>query len=109
MAACGVQMPKFTKIDQLGWLLPGVCGRWMIAELSLFGSALRDDFRPESDVDVLVVFRPGAPWSSLDLIDLQQELSQIFGHPVDLVEKSALRNPFRRQSILATRKVVYAA
>ena len=89
--------------------LAEVCHRWMIRELSLFGSALRGDFRPDSDVDLLVVFLPSAPWSSLDLIDLQEELRQLVGHQVDLVEKSALRNPFRRQAILATRKVVYAA
>jgi len=81
----------------------------MIRELSVFGSALRDDFRPDSDIDVLVVFDPAAPWSLLDLVDLQRELGELLEHPVDLVEKSALRNPFRRQSILASRKVVYAA
>ena len=89
--------------------LEEVCRRWMIRELSLFGSVLRDDFRPDSDIDVLVVFDPSAQWSLLDLVDLQRELGQLFGRPVDLVEKSALRNPFRRQSILATREVVYAA
>ncbi len=81
----------------------------MIRELSLFGSALRDDFRPDSDIDVLVVFDTAARWSLLDLVDLQRELGELLERPVDLVEKSALRNPFRRQSILASRKVVYAA
>lgn len=85
------------------------CRRWKVSELSLFGSVLRDDFRDDSDVDVLVVFDRAARWSLLDLVDLRDELSAHFGRPVDLVEKAALRNPFRRQSILASRKVVYAA
>ena len=89
--------------------LAEVCHRWMICELSLFGSALRSDFRPDSDVDLLVVFSPFAPWSMLDLVDLQEELGRLVGHQVDLVEESSLRNPFRRHAILATREVVYAA
>jgi predicted nucleotidyltransferase len=100
---------KIAQIDIPQDRLAGICRRWMIRELSLFGSALRDDFRPESDIDVLVVFDPAAQWSLLDLVDLQQELGRLLGRPVDLVERSALRNPFRRQSILASRKVVYAA
>lgn len=82
--------------------------RWQIAELSLFGSVLRDDFRPDSDVDVLVRFRPGAPWNLFDFITLQEELSRVFGKPVDLVEEAALRNPFRRHAILTSRRVIYA-
>lgn len=86
-----------------------LCCRWKIEELSLFGSALRDDFRPDSDVDVLVVFSRDAPWSLFDLLDLESELENLVGRKVDLVEKAALRNPFRRQAILSSRKVIYAA
>ena len=100
---------KFARMDIPKETLGEICRRWMIRELSLFGSALREDFRPDSDIDLLVVFDASAQWSLLDLVDLQQELAQLFGRPVDLVEKAALRNPFRRQSILATREVVYAA
>ncbi len=89
--------------------LEDVCQRWMIRELSVFGSVLRDDFRPDSDVDLLLVFDPTAPWSLFDLVDLRDELGRLFGRSVDLVEESALRNPFRRQSILASRRVLYAA
>jgi hypothetical protein len=85
------------------------CKHWKVRELSLFGSALRDDFRPDSDVDVLVSFFDDARWSLFDLVDMADELRILFGRPVDLVEKEALRNPFRRQSILTTRKVIYAA
>jgi len=85
------------------------CKQWKVKELSLFGSALRDDFRPDSDVDVLVSFFNDARWSLFDLVSMADELRDVFGRPVDLVEKEALRNPFRRQSILSSRKVIYAA
>lgn len=83
------------------------CRRWKIAEFSLFGSVLREDFHPESDIDVLVSFEPDIPWSLYDWVDMIDELKEIFGREVDLVEKSGLRNPFRRHEILSTRKVVY--
>jgi len=85
------------------------CRRWQIAEFSLFGSVLREDFRPDSDVDVLVSFHPQAGWSLWDLAEMQEELEKMFGRPVDLVEKESLRNPFRRHSILNTREIFYAA
>lgn len=85
------------------------CRKWQITEFALFGSALRDDFRPDSDVDVLVTFAPDAPWSLWDWVDMIDELKEIFGREVDLVEKSGLRNPFRRHEILTTKKVIYAA
>jgi len=84
------------------------CQKWRVRELALFGSVLREDFSPESDVDVLVSFEPEAPWSLWDLVDMQAELESLFGRPVDLVEKEGLRNPWRRQEILRTREVVYA-
>lgn len=85
------------------------CKRWRIRELSLFGSVLRDDFRPDSDVDVLILLEEGAPWSLYEWVDMIEELKQIFGRDVDLVEKSAIENPFRRRSILGTAEVLYAA
>jgi predicted nucleotidyltransferase len=89
--------------------LRGLCEKWRITEFSLFGSVLRDDFGPGSDIDVLVSFEPGVPWSLWDLFDLQDELTSLFGRRVDLVEKKGLRNPFRRHEILRTRRVLYAA
>ena len=85
------------------------CRRWEIREFSLFGSVLRDDFRPESDIDVVVSFQRDAAWSLLDLATMQEELSGILGRPVDLIEAEALRNPYRRAAILGSRQVVYAA
>jgi hypothetical protein len=85
------------------------CHRWKIVEFALFGSVLRDDYGPQSDLDILVSFSKEADWDLYDWIDMIQELKEIFGREVDLVEKSSLRNPFRRHSILANREIVYAA
>lgn len=85
------------------------CRRWKVTELALFGSVLRSDFRIDSDVDVLVTFEPEAPWSLWDLSEMRQELEEIFGRGVDLVEKKGLRNPFRRQAILSKQQLLYAA
>ena len=89
--------------------LTELCQKWKVTELSLFGSILRDDFGPDSDVDVLVVFDPHAPWSAWDLMDMKEELEVLFGRSVDLVEKEAMRNPWRKRRILSTYEVVYAA
>lgn len=85
------------------------CEHWHVRELSLFGSVLREDFRPDSDIDVLVSFEAEARIGLWDLAQMQIELESIFRRPVDLVEKEALQNPYRRKSILANREVVYAA
>lgn len=82
------------------------CRRHHIRRLSLFGSVLREDFRPESDVDVLVEFEPGHV-PGLAFFDIEEELSQMLGRRVDLVEVSGLRNPFRRHEILRTQEVVF--
>ncbi len=84
------------------------CRKWKIAELALFGSVLRDDFRPDSDVDVLVTFSPGGGVTFDNRVEMLEELALIFGREVDLVEKGAIRNPFRRHAILTTKEVVYA-
>ncbi|NLV39846.1 MAG: DNA polymerase subunit beta [Candidatus Hydrogenedentes bacterium] len=89
--------------------LEAFCRRWKIRELSLFGSALRDDFRPDSDLDFLVSFDPAAAWDLFDLVAMREELEGRHGRPVDLVEKEALRNPWRKREILRTREVIYAA
>ncbi|HEY0781018.1 MAG TPA: nucleotidyltransferase domain-containing protein [Thermoanaerobaculia bacterium] len=85
------------------------CCRWRVTELSLFGSVLRADFRPDSDLDVLVTFAADAPWSLLDLVTMQEDLRRLFGREVHLVERAGLRNPFRRQQILSHREVIFAA
>lgn len=85
------------------------CRRNQIKELALFGSVLRDDIRPDSDVDVLVDFEPNAGHSLFDFVRMQEELGRLFGRKIDLVEKSGLCNPFRRYEILRTRQVIFAA
>ncbi len=84
------------------------CQRWDVVEFAIFGSALRDDFNAQSDVDVLVTFAEKAKISLFDFAQMQIELEEIFGRPVDLVEKASLRNPYRRKEILETAQVVYA-
>lgn len=88
------------------------CWRWKIIEFALFGSVLRDDFRPDSDVDVLVTFAPDAEWSLFDDVDMEEELSAIFGRKVDLVSRQAVErsdNWIRRKAILSTAEPVYVA
>lgn len=104
-----VQRPVQSRIPLPLEEIESLCRRWRIRELSLFGSVLRDDFRPGSDVDILVAFEPDAHWSLFDFIDLQDELSALFHRKVDVVSERGLRNPFRRREILETRQVVYAA
>lgn len=85
-----------------------LCLRRRVKELSLFGSVLREDFRPDSDVDILIRFRPGEPHSLLDWMDLVDELKAIFGRPVDPVTDRGLRKFERREEILESRQVLYA-
>ena len=85
------------------------CKRWSITEFAVFGSVLREDFGPESDIDVLVSIDPRARIGLFELIDMKLELEKMFKRPVDLVEKEGLRNPYRRQEILRTAQVVYAS
>ena len=97
-------LPKFNKTK-----LHALCRKWKIKELALFGSALREDFRPDSDVDVTVIFEDGARWGLWDFYVLREELEQLFGREVDLVEPDGIINPIRRKHILNNRKVLYAA
>lgn len=85
------------------------CRRWGVAELALFGSVLREDFRPDSDVDVLVTFQPGRGIGFENRVAIQDELEALFGRRVDVVVKEALKNPFRRSAILSSLEVLYAA
>ncbi len=89
--------------------LAAFCRKWRVRELSVFGSALRDDFGPDSDLDFLVSFEPDAPVDIERLLDMKEELEARFGRAVDVVEKEALRNPWRKYEILRTREVLYAA
>jgi uncharacterized protein len=87
------------------------CRRWNVSELALFGSVLRDDFRPDSDVDVLVSFPSSEATPSLfDHVDMQDELVSIFGRPVDLLTRAGVedsRTPVRKRAILESARVVH--
>lgn len=84
------------------------CRRYQVQKLALFGSALRDDFRADSDVDVLVAFQPTARVGFITFSRMQRELSELFGRPVDLVPMDGLK-PVIRDSVLANIEEVYAA
>jgi len=82
------------------------CQRHQIRRLALFGSVLRDDFGPDSDVDVLVEFEPEARVGFFKLVTMQDELAELLGREVDLLTTPALSRHFR-QKVLDTAQVVY--
>ncbi|MEW6235813.1 MAG: nucleotidyltransferase domain-containing protein [Candidatus Omnitrophota bacterium] len=84
------------------------CEKWKVEEFSLFGSVLRDDFSPDSDVDVLVKISDYSGIGLYEWMDMIEEMEAIFGRKVDLVEAAALRNPYRRREIIRTKQVIYA-
>lgn len=100
---------KHAKLQATDEQISAFCRRWRIAELALFGSVLREDFGPNSDVDVLVLLEPDVVWDFDDWETMRNELAGFFGRPVDLVSRRTLRNPFLRHEILSTRSVLYAA
>ena len=75
----------------------------------MFRSVLRDDFRPDSDIDVLISIDSKAHIGLFEIAQMQLELEKLFKRPVDLVEKEGLRNPYRRSEILSTAQVIFAA
>ena len=83
------------------------CRKWGISRMALFGSVLRDDFRSDSDVDVMVVFRPDSHWSLMDVVEMKLDLQEIFQREVDIVEEGAIRNPIKRRCIYENLEVVY--
>jgi uncharacterized protein len=87
------------------------CDRWQIAEFALFGSVLRDDFRSNSDIDVMVQFHSEAHLTLFDLAEMENELKVIFQRDIDLVTRkdiTASRNHLRRNAILSSAQVIYA-
>ena len=88
------------------------CRRWRIRELAIFGSALREDFRPDSDVDVLVTFEPEVRWEFQQWLEMIRELEALFGRRVDLVERRMVeqsKNYIRRKHILSHLEPIYVA
>jgi uncharacterized protein len=88
------------------------CQKWQITEFALFGSVLRDDFRPDSDIDILLTFAPEAQRGLTETLQMRDELQIIFDRKVDLIVKAAIErseNWLRRQNILESAEVIYAA
>jgi uncharacterized protein len=91
--------------------IAGFCRRWNIARLEVFGSALRDDFRPDSDLDLVATYAPETCWSLLDRVRMKLELQDLLGREVDLLNRRALEKPSARPraaAILAQAQVLYA-
>lgn len=88
-----------------------VCARHGVVRLDAFGSALRDDFRPdESDLDLLVEFAPMEPYARVDAyFGMLDELRALLGLDVDLVMAGAVKNPYIARDIERTRRMLYAA
>ena len=92
--------------------LAALCQRWQIAELSLFGSILREDFRPDSDIDILVTYKPSAKRGLFEKMRLKEELETLLHRDVDLVSKRAIEqshNWLRRKNILGSAEAIYVA
>jgi len=88
------------------------CRRWKISELALFGSVLRDDFRLDSDIDMLASYAEDADWSLFDHVRMEEELSEILGRKVDLVNRRVVEsstNWIRRKAILESAETYYVA
>jgi len=103
MASSGIKIPRI-KIPERK--LKDFCQRYQVQRLALFGSVLRDDFRPESDIDVLVVFDPSARVTFMMLGRMKRELSGMFMHPVDLAPQDGLK-PSIRYEVLTSAQEIY--
>ena len=85
-----------------------ICKKYRLAELSVFGSSIRDDFHENSDVDILISFDKGSDSTIWDLLHIKEEFEGLLNRSVDVVEKEALRNPIRKKVILSTYETIYA-
>ena len=93
-------------------VLADYCRRWKINKMEVFGSVLREDFGPDSDVDFLVTFDPSAHWTLFDWVRAQGELAALVGRPVDLVSRRPVEkseNWIRKRSILDTARAIYVS
>ena len=88
------------------------CDRWQVEEIALFGSILRDDFGPDSDIDILIRFKTERTPGLIGIAGMERELAELIARRVDLVSRAAIeksRNYIRRKAILDSAQVVYAA
>lgn len=112
-----IMMKEDTPMTQLQIEIPleelkAFCSKWKIKEFSVFGSVLREDFGPNSDVDVLITHEETATWSLFDLVDMKTELESLLSRKVDWVTKPSVeksRNRFWKQAVLESARVIHAA
>ena len=111
MASVSVPEEAAARVHVPSEQLAAFCERWNVVELALFGSVLRDDFGPDSDVDVLVRFRPGQYPSLFGISEMESDLAEMVGRRVDLVEHGGVEqspNTIRRRAILQSARTIYA-
>jgi len=102
---------KITAIELPMEKISEFCHNWQVTEFALFGSVLREDFRPDSDIDVMVQFHPDAHPTFSTLDQMEAELKIIFHRDVDLVTRQGIetsRNYLRRHEILSSAQMIYA-
>lgn len=110
MSAVTSKSVLYSRLGITAKQLSSFCDRWRVAELALFGSVLRDDFGQDSDIDVLVTYRPDAQRGLIEKITMIEEMEALTNRKVDIVSKKAMeksRNWIRRRDILSTAEVVY--
>ena len=86
-----------------------IASSYKILELYIFGSALRQDFNDKSDIDLLIKLSKDSGYSIFELIEIKEKFENLFSRKIDLVELEGLRNPYRKEEILKTAKMIYAA
>jgi predicted nucleotidyltransferase len=86
-----------------------LCEKYSVNELSIYGSSIREDFTPNSDVNILVSFGNNPGTTLFDIMDLEKEFSKLLNREVNIVEKESIKNPIRKKKILSTREIIYAA
>ena len=102
---------KIHGIDLDSQAILDYCKKWKVAELSVFGSILRDDFRPDSDIDFLVSYDQDAKWDLSDFVTMKDELAHVIGRPIDLISRAAVErsdNRFIKKEVLSSSEPVYA-
>jgi predicted nucleotidyltransferase len=102
---------KITAIDLPMEQIQEFCQKWQVTEFALFGSVLRDDFRSDSDIDILITFSPNAKRGLVETLQMRDELQAIFNRKVDLIVKAAIKrskNWLRRKNILESAQIIYA-
>jgi predicted nucleotidyltransferase len=86
-----------------------ICRKYYIIELSIFGSSIRNDFNENSDIDILVSFAKNSSINLFDIMNIEHEFAELLKRKIDIIEKESLRNPIRKNQILSTREIIYAA